>query len=63
MKLNISSRSTPIGVEWWASLALAVLHGVFFAFKIRKEWVRLAAEAYARQLLASCDILGSEQDD
>ena len=52
-----------IGVEWWASLALAVLHGVFFAFKIRKEWVRLAAEAYARQLLASCDILGSEQDD
>ena len=45
------------GVEWWASFFLTVVHALFFALKIRKGWVRLAAEAYAKQLLAACDIL------
>ena len=49
------------GVEWWASLVLTVLHALFFALKMRKGWVRLAAEAYAQQLLASCDVLESDQ--
>ena len=45
------------GVEVWASFVLTVVHGFFFAFKIREGWVRLAAEAYAQQLLAACDVL------
>ena len=49
------------GVEWWASLVLTVLHALFFALKIRKGWVRLAAEAYAVQLLAACDVLETDQ--
>ena len=50
-----------IGVEWWVSLVLTVLHALFFIFKIRKMWVRLAAEAYAEQLLATCDVLEIER--
>ena len=46
-----------IGVEVWASFVLTVVHGFFFAFKIREGWVRLVAEAYAQQLLAACDVL------
>lgn len=48
-------------VEWWTSLLLTVLHGLFFTLKVRSEWVRLAAEAYARQLLAACDVLESDR--
>ena len=50
-----------VGVEVWASLVLSVVHGFFFAFKIREGWVRIAAEAYAQQLLAACDLLESDQ--
>ena len=49
-----------IGMEWRASLVLTALHAFFFAFKIREGWVRLAAEAYAQQLLAACDVLESD---
>ena len=54
---DISTTVQTIGVEWWASLVLIVLHALFYAFKIRNGWVRIAAEAYARQLLAACDVL------
>ena len=54
---NLATTAQSIGVEWWASLVLIVLHALFFAFKIRKGWVRIAAEAYAQQLLAACDVL------
>ena len=49
------------GGEWWTSLVLTVLHALFFALMTRKRWVRLAAEAYAQQLLAACDVLDSDQ--
>ena len=49
-----------IGVEWRASLVLIVMHTLFFTFKVRRGWVRLAAEAYAQQLLAACDVLESD---
>ena len=52
-----------LNIEWWASLMLIVLHAFFFAFKILKAWVRLAAEAYAHQLLAACDVLEREWTD
>ena len=48
-------------VQWWASLVLTVLHGLFFALKVRSRWIRLAAEAYAQQLLAACDVLESDR--
>ena len=54
---DLATTAHSIGVEWWASLVLIVLHAFFFAFKMRKGWVRIAAEAYARQLLAACDVL------
>ena len=50
-----------VGAEVWASLVLTVVHGLFFAFKICTGWVRLAAEAYAQQLLAACDVLESDR--
>lgn len=49
------------GIEWRASLVLTVLHTLFFAFTVRAGWVRLAAEACARQLLAACDVLESDR--
>ncbi len=58
---ELSATIPMIGAEWWASLVLTVLHALFFALKIRKGWVRLAAEAYAQQLLAACDVLESER--
>ena len=57
---ELSSTFRAISVELWASLVLIVLHAFFCAFKIRAEWVRLAAEAYAQQLLAECDALEAE---
>ena len=56
---ELSTTLRAIGVEVWASLVLTVVHGFFFAIKIREGWVRLAAEAYAQQLLAGCDVLES----
>ena len=50
-----------IGVEWWVSLVMTVMHVLLFIFRIRKGWVRLAAEAYAKQLLAACDVLEIER--
>ena len=60
---DLSTTAQAIGVEWWASLVLIVVHALFFAFKVRTGWVRIAAEAYARQLLAACDVLESQRAD
>ena len=45
----------------WIVMALATVHAGIYATKIRPEWVRSAAESYARQLLAACDTLEYEQ--
>lgn len=52
-----------IGVEWWASLVWTAMHGLFYVFKVKNDWVHLAAEAYARQLLAACDALDRGRGD
>ena len=44
--------------EWWASLAITMVHAVLFKKNIQAKWVQAAAETYARQLLAACDTLG-----
>ena len=43
--------------EWWMSLAFTTGHSLYFCVWIRGEWVRLAAERYAKRLLAACDEL------
>ena len=60
---DLSATVWTIGIEWWASLALIVMHALFFGFKIRTVWVRMAAEAYATQLLAACDVLDLKRAD
>jgi len=50
-----------IGVTSWIVAALAAVHAGIYATKIRPEWVRSAAESYARQLLAACDTLAYEE--
>lgn len=46
-----------IGVGWWVSVILVLVHALFFVFKVRQAWVRVAAEEYAQRLLAACDTL------
>ena len=58
---EFSTTFRAIGVELWVSLVFILVHTFFFALKIRAAWVRLAAEAFARQLLAACDVLQSER--
>ena len=48
-------------VEWWMSLAITTGH-TFFFFRVNADWVRLAADTYARQLLATCDVLDGGAD-
>lgn len=43
--------------EWWFSLAITTVHSLVFTTVVRPDWVRLAAETYARRLLAACDVL------
>lgn len=43
--------------EWWASAVLTAGHTLLFVAYIRADWVRMAAETYAQQLLAACDSL------
>jgi len=38
---------------------VAVIHGAFATMTLRPDWVHRASESYARQLLASSDILGA----
>ena len=57
---NLSATIQTLSTEWWVSLILTVVHGSCFTLMVRKTWVRLAAEAYALQLLAACDMLESE---
>ena len=43
--------------EWWASVVIAVGHALLFLAYVRADWVRMAADTYAQQLLAACDSL------
>ena len=54
---ELSATLRAVGVELLASLVFILIHASFFTLKIRAGWVRLAANAYAQQLLAACDAL------
>ena len=58
---ELSTQIPALGLELWASLVFILVHASFFAFKIRAAWVRIAADAYAQQLLAACDVLDIER--
>lgn len=50
-----------ITMENWTCIMMIVIHALIFAFALKERWVRAAADAYAQQLLAACDILDSER--
>ena len=56
---QFASMIETIAPEWWVSLSITALHTLAFVVLIQTEWVRAAAETYARQLLAACDSLES----
>ena len=51
-----------ISPEWWVSVVITVVHTLLFVAYIRGDWVRMAAETYAQQLLAACDSLEVAMD-
>ena len=44
----------------WMCLAVTLIHGLLFCFLVRPNWVKVAAEAYAYQLLGACDTISVE---
>ena len=54
---EIASTIQAFSPEWWASLVITVGHTLLCMAYIRTDWVRMAAETYAQQLLAACDSL------
>ncbi len=59
---EIATTLSNIDTWTWMCIASTSTHMLIFAFIIRPDWVRVPAEEYARQLLAACDMLESEQD-
>ncbi len=54
---QIVSTLPALSPEWWASVVITAGHTLLFVAYIRADWVRMAAETYAQQLLAACDSL------
>ena len=50
-----------VGIPTWTCLAIIITHGLLFSLLIRRDWVRVAAEAYAYQLLAACDAIAAKE--
>lgn len=46
--------SLPVGL--WATIAVSVVLASLWIFVVNDEWVRAAAEQYAKTLLATCDV-------
>ena len=57
---HVASTIQSLQPEWWASLAIAVVHALVFSGSVRADWVRASAERYAGQLLAACDSLDGD---
>ena len=58
---ELSTQIPALGLDLWASLVFILVHVSFFAINIRAAWVRIAADAYAQQLLEACDVLDIER--
>lgn len=59
---NFATTVEALALEWWASMTITTVHTLFFLAYVRPGWVRTAAETYARQLLAVCDVLEGSPD-
>ena len=59
--METAAASTVIDVPGWTCIATALAHIFVLLFMVRKDWVRIAADAYAEQLLACCDILQGQK--
>ena len=57
---EIAGTIQALSPEWWTSVAITAAHTLIFVTYIRADWVRMAAETYAQQLLAACDSLEGE---
>ena len=49
-------------VEGVVATGLVTIYVLFVAIRVNNSWVRLAAEALGRQLLAACDVLPAKQN-
>ena len=58
---EIATTLQTIDISVWAGVLITIVHTLVFALVIRWEWVRVSADAYARQLLAACDMLKNNQ--
>ena len=56
---QFASTISALSPEWWVSVVITAGHTLLFVAYVRADWVRMAAETYAQQLLASCDSLES----
>ena len=54
---EFASTLRAVGSPAWTCVAITAAHGLLFSFRIRPDWVKVAAEAHAYQLLAACDTL------
>ena len=54
---DIRSVLQAIDKSIWAGALFTIVHMFAFTLVIRREWVRVPAEAYTQQLLAACDVL------
>ena len=59
--MGLLATLTTVDVPGWVGIATGISHVLIFVFVIRTDWVRVAADAYALQLLASCDVLASRE--
>ena len=57
---KIAGTVQALSPEWWASVVITAGHTLLLVTYIRADWVRMAAETYAHQLLAACDSLKGE---
>ena len=57
---DIPNTLAVVSVPVWACVILTAIHMFIFTFIIQRDWVRVQAQAYARQLLAACDTLANE---
>jgi hypothetical protein len=51
----------PPTTEAMVASGLVALYTLFVALRVNKAWVRLAADAFGRQLLATCDVLVTKE--
>ena len=55
--IGYSQTSAAPAAEAAVATGLAAVYTLFVVVRVNSAWVRLAADAFGRQLLAACDVL------